>query len=390
MRAFRHLAAPLRLFHGDGCLAALGPELDRVGSRRAVVFCGASLARQTAVMDAIRDAMGERFAGLHDLVVAHSPLDRVLEGTEFLRRTGADAVLAVGGGSAVVTARAASILLAEGRDARALSTARGADGRLHSPRLLKPKLPQLVLPTTPTTATVKAGSAILDPHSGGRLALFDPNTRAKAVFIDAGLLATPPAALVTSASLNTLAMAVEGLLSRSGDAFSDGLLIHALRLLALNAPLLRTKDSVAVRSELMMASLLCGHGTDFTGAGIAIPLGHAISARFQVDNGLANAIVLPSVLRFNAAHAAAGLQKLGTALDVPLHGLPPEATAEALVDRLLQVLAPFGVPRRLRDIGVTQASLGSLAEVSADDWFARDNPRVASAAELADVLGQAW
>lgn len=388
MAVLRHLVPELRLFHGEGSLAALPGELARLGSTRAVVVCGASLARDAGALQLVQAALGERCAGVLACVRAHSPLDAVQAAADGLHALRADAVVAVGGGSAVVTARGASILLAEQADARQLCTQRGADGMLRSPRLLEPKLPQLVVPTTPTTATMKAGSALLDPADGGRLALFDPKTRAKAVFVHPTLLQTPPRTLVLSATLNTLAMAMEGLMSLRGDPFSDGLLVHATRLIVQGLQGLGQGEGAAVRNDLMFASLLCGHGTDYTGAGIAIPLGHAISARFHVDNGLANAIVLPHVVRFNAEAAVAGLEQLAVAFGQPARGA---AAAEAVVQGMDRLFAQLAIARRLRDIGVTRDALSALAEVSMDDWFVRDNPRpVRDAADLLAVLEAAY
>ena len=388
MQSFRHIAPPLRLFHGPDSLAMLPRELDRLGSRRAVIVCGSSLARQRTALDQILRAVGDRCAGVCAKVQAHSPLPAVEAAAAELQLLGADAAIAVGGGSAVVTARAASILLAEGGDARQLCTSRDEGGALRSPKLLAPKLPQFVIPTTPTTATLKAGSAVLDPIDGKRLALFDPKTRASAVFVHPDLLATPPRELVASAGLNTLAMALEGLMSRSGDPFSDGLLMHSVRLLAQHLPASGRSDDPGMRADLMMASLLCGHGTDYTGAGIAIPLGHAISARFHVDNGLANAIVLPHVVRFNAEAARPGLEKLASAFG---HSSAGGSAETAVIASLEATLDAMDTPRRLRDIGVTRESLPDLAAVSMDDWFVRDNPRpVRDAGELQQVLESAW
>src|SRR5262245_6420086 len=125
----------------------------------------------------------ERCAGVFSGVRAHSPAPAVAEAAQHLRRLEADAVVAVGGGSAIVTARAASILLAEKGELASLSTAMDEHGSLRSPKLAAPKLPQLIIPTTPTTAMVKAGSAVSDPEAGVRRALFDPKTRAQSIFI---------------------------------------------------------------------------------------------------------------------------------------------------------------------------------------------------------------
>ena len=394
MRSFRHIVPELRLFHGADCLGALGKELERAGIRRAVIVCGSSLAREGAA-DRIRTAIGERCAGVCTRVKAHSPLPAVEAAAAELERLQADGVIALGGGSAIVTARAATILLAEKGDARTLCTSRDEGGRLISPRLMAPKLPQFVIPTTPTTATLKAGSAVLDPVDGKRLALFDPKTRAQAVFIHPELLATPPRDLIVSAGLNTLAMALEGLMSRSGDPIADALLMHAARLLRQRLTEAgrggsdnEVSDDAAIRTDLMFASLMCGHGTDYTGAGIALPLGHAISARFHVDNGLANAIVLPHVVRFNAEAAASGLQQLLDAFGLDAGQRSP---ADVVVQALQSIFDALGTPRRLRDIGVTRESLPQLAAISMEDWFVRDNPRrVRDAGELEQVLESAW
>jgi alcohol dehydrogenase class IV len=383
MRSFQHVEPALRLFHGEESLGMLGRELERLGSTRAVIVCGGTVAGDARSMALLGAALNGRSAGLFDGVRAHSPVASVDECARALARWEADAVVAVGGGSAIVTARAASILLAEGRGAHALCTRRGTDGRIDSPRLLAPKLPQLVVPTTPTTACVKAGSAVFDPEVGERLALFDPKTRAKAVFIHPYMALSAPPALVMSAGLNVLAMAVEGLESASGEPLSDAVLMHAVRLLAANLPRLAgPTDNAAVRSELMLAAILCGQGTDHAGGGLASVLGHAIGARFRVDNGLANAIVLPHTMRFNELHTVESSGKVVAALSAP------DSTA---VDAVGQLLASLNGPLRLRDIGVPREFLPSIARAAIDDWFLRSNPRpVEGVADLITLLEGAW
>lgn len=256
MHSFQHITPPLRLFHGPDSLGQLGRELDRLKSRHAVIFCGSSLGRGGSPLDLVRGAIGDRCAGVFTGVRAHSPVPDVEAAARELERLEADAVVAVGGGSAIVTARAASILLAENAAAKDLCTYQDEKGELKSPKLLAPKLPQFVIPTTPTTATVKAGSAVFDPVAGKRLALFDPKTRAHSIFIHPELIKSAPRELVVSASLNTFSLAIEGLISRSGDPISDALLMHALRLLALHLPNPALQNDPHVRGELMLAAVL--------------------------------------------------------------------------------------------------------------------------------------
>jgi len=389
MRSFQHISAPLRLYQGADSLTHLGRELDRLNCKRAVIFCGATLSRQSALIDQVKTALGERCAGMYAGVRARSPVPAVEDAARNLRELGADAVVAIGGGSAIVTARAASILLAENGPAQDLCTTQKMDGTLYSPKLLASKLPQLIIPTTPTTATVKAGSAVFDPESGKRLALFDPKTRAHALFIHPDFIGSAPDSLLVSSGLNTLTLAIEGLVSRTGDPLADALLMHAVRLLAKHLPASSTHVEADVRSEMMLAAVMCGQGTDFSGAGITTVLGHAIGARFNVENGLVNAIVLPHGIRFNALAAPAGMSKVAAALGIA--GAPEILPASIIIDALIQVLSSLNIPQRLRDLGIGQDELPDIAEQAMSDWFLRGNPRVISgAAQLEEVLQAAW
>lgn len=389
MKSFNHATPAQRIVQGDDCLAVLAHELDRAGSRRAVVFCGATLARPGSALDAVRQALGARCASVYAGVRPDTPLPAVEQAVAELRRLDADAVVAVGGGSALTTARATVILLAERGHARDLCTKREPSGRLVSPKLLAPKLPVFNVPSTPSTAAVKAGSALLDPQEGRRLALFDPKARARAVFIHPAVVGSAPRTVFLSAALNTLALAVEGLLSRRGDPLSDAMLIHSVRLIARQLAPASSGDDPAVRADLMAAAVLCGQGSDHTGAGMAIPIGHAISTRFHVDMGISDAVMLPHVLRFNAPAARAGVEKLALALDTAIG--EGESFAEPVVAALHTLFASLGLPRRLRDVGVTREALTDLAAISFDDWYLQSNPRpLEDAGEVRQVLEQAW
>jgi alcohol dehydrogenase class IV len=386
IQSFQHIVPPLRLYSGDDSLRQLGRELDRLKSRRAVILCGSTLANSPLLL-LVQSAMGDRCAGVFSGVRAHSPHPSVQAAAEELKRLNADAVVAVGGGSAIVTARAASIYLAEGSDLEKISTFQDTQGSPHSPKLSAPKLPQLIVPTTPTTATVKAGTAVFNPVSAKRFALFDPKTRAQSVFIHPALINSTPRDLVVSASLDTLSLAVEGLTSRSGDPIADALLMHAVRLLARNLsnPVL---DDALVRGELVLAAVLCGRGTDHTGGGIATVLGHAIGANHHVDNGIVKAMLLPHALRFNAEAAQAGLEKVATSLGVlPAGG----STVEVVNEALARIFTATEIPGRLREVGIPRNALAEIASRGMGDWFLRSNAKtINDSSDLQTVLLQAW
>jgi alcohol dehydrogenase class IV len=386
---FRHVTPAFRTFCGDKALDALPGELDRLGSSRAVVVGGQWLLDRPEALGAIESALGPRLVGRFDDVEEHSPIPAVEKARRLLEETRADAVLAVGGGSSIVTARAASILLAEGKDVRELCTRRGADGRFTSPKLLAPKIPNWVVPSTPITAYAKAGSAVRDPDTDERLALFDPKTRAQGVFLDPTVALTAPAGLTSAAALNAFSMAVECLEAGIDDPLADALLIHALRMLTEWLPRLQAQpDDPEPRIRLMLAALLCGQGSDYVGGGLAQALSHAAGPRSAVSNGVVEALLLPHTMRFNVPVTGPRLSLVADALDSPSsgQGAPPER-AVAAVERTLVAL---GVPARLRDVGVAREVLGDIVEAALHDWSITRVPRAVQRQDLADLLEAAW
>ncbi|MFB4426317.1 iron-containing alcohol dehydrogenase family protein [Streptomyces sp. QL37] len=381
----RHVSPAFRTFSGQDALAALPRELARVGARRAVIVCGPSMIKHPDALSRVRGALGDHLAGQFDGVAEHSPLPVVEQTRRFLAHHDADAVIAVGGGSAVVTARAASILLAEQRDVRELCTRRGADGTLVSPRLTAPKLPQWVVPSTPTTAYAKAGSAVRDPETGERLALFDPRTRAQGIVLDPVMALTAPPRLAWSAALNVFSMAVEGLQSRHADPLADAQLAHALRTVVAWLPYLHTDpDAARPRLHLMLAALMSGQGSDHTGGGLAQALSHAVGPRSSAANGVVEALLLPHTMRFNAPVTGNRIALLADVLNLG------ERTSEAVTGKIERLLELFEVPTRLRDLGIVEKDLIEAADHAMEDWAITGAPRVPDRTDALAVLSNAW
>ena len=381
----RHVTPAFRTFCGEHALDALPRELGRVGAKRAVVISVAPLLEHPDAMGRLYAALGERLVGEYDGVVEHSPLPAVENARQFIADRGADAVIAVGGGSSVVTARAATILHAEQRDIRQLCTQRSADGKLISPKLAAPKLPVWVVPTTPTTAYAKAGAAVRDPDTGERLALYDPKVRAQGVMLDPTMALTAPERLAWSASLNVFSMAVEGLQSREVDPLADALLCHALRMVVQWLPRLQENpEDASPRLHLMLAALMSGQGSDHTGGGLAQALSHAIGPRSSAPNGVVEALLLPHAIRFNAGVVGHRAATLAAVLGTDSSG------SEGVIAEIERLAAVFGVPTRLREVGVTNGALAEAADHAMDDWAITAGPRAPDRDDVLELLTSAW
>lgn len=384
LTTYQHVSAELRLFHGSESLVALKRELDRSGCRRAVVLCGRTVGRSSE-MQVLEQALGASFAGTTTSVREHSPVASIEEAARYLTDVQADAIVAVGGGSAAVTARATAILAGEKRPLSELSTRRCPDGRFESPRLDAAKVPVFMVPTTPSTAFAKAGTAV-HADDGERLALFDPKTRARAIFIHPGFVRTSPPGLVQSAVLNALANAVEAIESPQCDPVSEAFLMQALRMIRRGLEP-AAADDPATREQLVVAAILCGRGTEQGGTGLASVLAHAIGKRSHVANGIVNAIVLPHTMRYNAPVTQSRTPALLEALAGP-GGCAEALSGSEQVTRLLSLLP---VPRRLREIHVKREELAEIADAAMADWFISRNARpVKDVATLLELLEAAW
>ncbi len=386
---FRYVAPAFRIFAGRDALAQLPRELRRLGAGRVLLVCAPSVAREGTLLKRIQGLLEGSVAAIFDGVRKESPLPAVEAGVDLARRVRPDAILAVGGGSTVVTARAITILLAEEKPAHELATRYPPGQPPVSPRLERPKLPNLIIPTTPTTAVHRAGAAVLDPGSRHRLELFDPKTRPVAVFLDADALLTPPPQVSVRTGVSAFAGAVTAFVGRNVNpvAFAD--LRQAVELLKASLPAILDRPAdPEPRLAAAVAAVLSNRAADAlagAGGGVVSALVHQIQSRYDhVDQGVASAVLLVPGLRFNRPATAAGQARLAAVL-----GLEP--SPDALEAWLAEFLRSLGFPGRLRELGVPEADLPALAEAARHDFFLQGNPRpVEDPAELVELLRAAW
>lgn len=392
---FRHRSFPLSLHAGKGALDNLRAEVDRAKAKRAFVVCGKSVANKTDLITRVKANLGDKFAGVFDGVQISSPLPSVLAGTTAARDAGADLIVAVGGGSAMVTARAIIILLAEKGDIHDICTQYPPGQPPVSPKLMAPKIPNILVLTTPSTAMTRAGTAVKDIESRHRLELFDPKTRPFAMIWDDDALLTAPAELFLSTSASALSGIVAGAASPRINPLSLSDLLHALRLSLESLPLMRSDpNNTTARMNLVAASFLSNRALDSMRGrafGIISSLGHVIDTLYEnLSHGDAGSLTTAWGLRFNLEQTIDGLARLGKALGVG-EGLPPLEAAKRAPDFIEDFYRRLGMPVRLRDVGVSQQDLERIAHDAMGDFYLHQNARkVKDASELVQLLKQMW
>ncbi len=392
---FRYRSFPLSVHAGKGTLDELRGEVERAKAKRAFVVCGKSVARKTDLIARIKANLGDKFAGVFDGVEASSPLPSVIDGVAAARGAGADLIVAVGGGSAMVTARAIIILLAEKGDVHEICTQYPPGKAPVSPRLMAPKIPNILVVTTPSTAMTRAGTAVKDTEASHRLELYDPKTLPFAMIWDDDALLTAPADLYTSTSVATFGGITTGVAAPRTNPLSHGDLLHALRLSVECLPLMKSDPgNTTVRMNLLAASFLSNRALAAMGGrafGINSSLVHVIATLYpEIRHGDVSSLVTAWGMRFNLNETSAGLARLAQALDVAA-GLPEKEAAKRAPDFIENFYRNLGMPVRLRDAGIALEGVERIADDAMVDFYLHQNARkVKDRSELVDLLQKMW
>lgn len=392
---FRYRSYPLSLHAGKGTMDQLRSEVDRARAKRAFVICGKSVATKTNLLDRIQANLGEKYAGVFAGVEASSPLPSVIAGAAAAKAAGADLIVAVGGGSAMVTARAIIIVMAEKGDIHEICTQYPPGQPPVSPKLLAPKIPNILVLTTPSTAMTRAGTAVKDVERHHRLELFDPKTRPFAMIWDDEALLTAPVELFVSTSASALSGILCGVASPRINPLSHADLLHAMRISLESLPVLRKNPSDATaRMNLVAASFLSNRALDAMRSrafGIISSFGHVIDTLYpHVDHGQSYSLTTAAGMRFNLDQCTGGLARLGREVGAG-PGLSDRDAAIQATDFVESFYRDLGMPVRLRDVGVPKEGIAKIAEDCMGDFYLHQNARkVKSADELLETLERMW
>lgn len=397
MESFRFVGYPVRVHAGPGAIGRLAEEVDRARAIRTLIVCGQSVANRTDLVGRVSEALGDRLAGVFSGVATSSPLTAVLSGVEAAASVGADSVVALGGGSAVVTARAITILLAEGGTAQEHATKYPPGQPPVSPRLMQPKIPNFVVLTTPTTAVTRAGTAVIDPETGHRLELFDPKTRPAAVFWDDQALLTASPSLCLNAAASCYTGVAGALQGAALNPLAESDLLQAWRLLSENLPLVHSRpEDAGVRANLCAAAFIYNRATDAGAGGSALgvvsALAHSLDTRYpECGHGDAYSIFTAPGMRFNMEQNTAAQARFADAAGVRKEGMDDRAAAGAAADLLERTFRDLGMPQRLGEVGVPNDGIQQIAEDAMTDFGLRRNPRkVNDVSELVGIISALW
>ena len=358
-------------YFGPGARAMLPEEVRRLGLSKAFVATDKELLR-FGVADKVLKVLDEAsipYEVFSD-IKPNPTVANVQAGVAAFAASGADFILAIGGGSSIDTAKAVGIITANPEFSDVVSLEGVADTR-------RKAVPIIALPTTAgTAAEVTINYVITDEKNQKKMVCVDPNDIPAVAIVDAELMYTLPKGLTASTGLDALTHAIEGLITKGAWEMSDMFEIKAIEMIArhLEKAVADPTDAEA-RNGMAVAQYIAGMAFSNVGLGVVHGMAHPLGAIFDIPHGVANALLLPVVMEFNAPAAPDKYVDIARAMGVLAPGMSREEAARAAVDAVRALSVRVGIPQHLTELGIREEDLDRLAEAAAADVCTPGNPR---------------
>jgi alcohol dehydrogenase class IV len=389
--AFHYLGYAQEVIFSAGALAQLGPAVERFGWRR-LMLCTTGSARRGGRVARIADALGDRLVATYDHVQPHVPDYQLSEALAIAVETEIDAIIGLGGGSPIGLAKAVSLALEEVRCGRPARAAFPTD---------QPLVPVIAIPTTYAGSEMTAVYGVTQHPAGGqplKVTVSDPKIAPKLVIYDPTLTFDMPPELTASTGINALAHCIEALYSITRHPLSTAAALSGLRHIVSALPGCAARpNDLEARTEMLMGAHLAGASLASAVMGLHHGLCHVLGGAAGVPHGVANSIILPHAMRFNADAAVPPPPELAWGLQAAAAlGLAPKeqrarAAADAAAEKVSRLVGQLNLPQRLRDAGVNEADLPRLAQLAYQSRTVHNNPKpITGPAPLEALLRAAW
>jgi alcohol dehydrogenase len=365
-----------RILYKAGVREELGFEMGKLGGTKVALYTDEGLVQAGVaqmVIEAIK-ASSLELVGVYDKIVQDARLGLINEGAAFYRKCGADCMVVVGGGSVMDTAKAINIMIGGGHeDFSPLAEQVGLfDGA-------RPLPPHIAFPTTAGTgAEVTYAMVVLNEIDKVKVAVGHPFCTPDIAMLDPELSAKLPPKITAFTAMDAMTHAIEGITTVSANPISDGLGLHAIRIITKYLPeVMKNPGNVEARGYLLIASTMAGMSfiNAFTGGVHATA--HALGALYGIPHGLANSIMLPVVMTFNLEEKPERFALIADAMGVRVDGMTPEQAARAAVQAVKDLQKSVGLTQTLKDFGVPddREALQPLIDLAMGDSQLPYNPR---------------
>ena len=372
-------------YFGRGSRNKLGEELRTRGHQKVLIVSDYSL-MEAKVTEKVIDVIDK--AGITYFVYNHvkpnPTVKNVQDGLTLAEINNVDAIVAVGGGSVIDTAKAISIIITNTEHSGVTSL----DGAVET---RNKGLPLFALPTTAgTAAEVTINYVITDETNMKKMVCVDVHDIPVCAIIDPDLMQSMPQSLASTTGMDALTHAMEGYITKAGWLIPDMFHINAMALIYKNLEkAANEKDDIAIE-KMAYAQYIAGMGFSNVGLGIVHSMAHSLGAFFDTPHGLANSILLPHVMRFNGQVCPDLFRNMGRAFGLNMEGLNDYEVIETIVDSIQELSKSMNIPQRLRDVGIPKEMIPQLASQAINDACTPGNPREVTVDDLIRIYNQAY
>lgn len=362
-------------YHGSGAIQEIATEAKAHGFKKALVCSDPDLIKfgVTAKVTDILDKNGLEYE-LYSEIKPNPTIDNVKHGVETFKKSGADYLIAIGGGSSMDTSKAIDIIIAnpEFEDVRSLEGVAPTK---------KPCVPIIAVPTTAgTAAEVTINYVITDVERKRKFVCVDPHDMPIIAIVDPDMMSSMPKGLTASTGMDALTHAIEGYTTKAAWEMTDMFHLKAIEIIArsLRSAVANEKEG---REGMALGEYIAGMGFSNVGLGIAHSMAHTLGAVYDTPHGVACAMMLPIVMEYNADCTGEKYREIARAMGVKgVDDMSVEEYRKAAIDAVAQLSVDVGIPTKLE--AIKEDDLDFLAESAHADACAPGNPKDASVEDL--------
>lgn len=366
-------------YFGPGARKELPAAITSLGKTKALIVTDPGLLK-FGVVKMVTDVLDEAKIPyeIFSDVKPNPTVTNVKNGIEAYKASGADFIIAIGGGSSIDTAKAVGIVINNPEFSDIVSLEGCAPTKHKS-------VPVIALPTTAgTAAETTINYVIIDEAQQKKMVCVDPNDIPAVAIVDAELMYSLPASLTAATGMDALTHAIEGYITRAAWPLSDMFEIEAIRMISRHLPTAVAEPSNAeARDAMAVAQYVAGMAFSNVGLGLVHGMAHPLGSLFDVPHGVANALLLPTIMEWNKSAALDKYPAIAEAMGVDISGMTKDEAAQAACDAVKALSVKVGIPQRLTDIGIKEENIPALAAQALADVCTPGNPRDVT---LEDIL----
>ena len=372
-------------YHGAGAIQHIVDEVISRSFKKALVVTDKDLIKFNVVekVTALLDKAGLAYE-IFDEVKANPSVDVIKKGVAKFKQSGADYLIAIGGGSPIDSSKAIGIIINNPEFEDVLSLEGVAPTHQKC-------VPIIAIPTTAgTAAEVTINYVITDEANKRKFVCVDVHDVPAVAIVDPDMMSSMPKGLTAATGMDALTHAIEGYTTKAAWALTDALHLEAIRLIAkhLRGAVENTKEG---REGMALGQYVAGMGFSNVGLGIVHSMAHPLSAYYDTPHGIANAVLLPYVLEFNAPATGEKFREIARAMGVKgVDDMSQDEYRKAAIDAVKQLSKDVGIPEKLHMIGVKQEDLVALSQDALKDVCTGGNPRECTAEDILAIYETAF